>query len=464
MNVLEFMRSPDLTPGSFEGDTWQAWDAVLSGAFALPMDDDTRAIFDKLAGGRQPPERRVRECWVIAGRRSAKTESMAGVATYLATVGVEVDGLLDRLSPGERGVISILAVDRHQAKVALAYVRGLVEQSPILKPMLTRENRESLEFGRVTIEVATNSYRAVRGRTLIAAILDEVAFFRDTDSASPDTETYRALIPGLATTGGLLIGISSPYARRGLLFDKWQKHYGKDGDVLVIQGGTRDFNSTIPDHVIDEAVADDPDAAKAEWFGEFRSDVEAFLTREVIEDAVRQSPLEIPPQDGIRYFGFADPAGGGSDEYCISIGHTERDRVVVDCLRARRGVPASITEEYAALLKDYKVREITADRYAGSWPADEFGRHGIRVYPSKASKSDLYIAALAAFNSGRVEIPRDDRLINQLITLERRTSRSGRDTVDHGPGGHDDRANVVCGLAANNKSDPGAGLRRLCTW
>jgi hypothetical protein len=47
-----------------------------------------------------------------------------------------------------------------------------------------------------------------------------------------------------------------------------------------------------------------------------------------------------------------------------------------------------------------------------------------------------------------VELPPDDRLVNQLIGLERRTARSGRDSIDHSPGSHDDRANVIAGLVS----------------
>ena len=52
-------------------------------------------------------------------------------------------------------------------------------------------------------------------------------------------------------------------------------------------------------------------------------------------------------------------------------------------------------------------------------------------------------------NSGRAEIPPDDKLITQLASLERRTARGGRESIDHPPGGHDDRANAVAGLIAN---------------
>ena len=44
-------------------------------------------------------------------------------------------------------------------------------------------------------------------------------------------------------------------------------------------------------------------------------------------------------------------------------------------------------------------------------------------------------------------LPKSDRLVNQLCGLERRTARSGKDSIDHAPGGHDDLANSVAGAA-----------------
>ncbi|QJQ99797.1 hypothetical protein [Halomonas sp. PGE1] len=452
MNIVDFIESPQLTPGSFEGDSWEPWKAVLSGAFGLPMNSKRLATFDRLAGGRPAPTRRVRELWVVAGRRSAKSNTSAAVAVYLATVGAELDGLLNKLKPGERGVVNIIAVDREQAKVAFGYVAGIIEASPLLSRMVTKKGAEFIDLNnRVTIEVATNSFKAVRGRTLLASILDECAFYRDEASATPDVELYRAIVPGLATTGGLLIGISSPYARKGLLYNKHKRHFGQDSDVLVIQGGTQQFNPTIDARVIEEALEEDPAGAKSEWLGQFRDDVSDFLTRDVVDAAARPSPLELPPMQRQRYFGFVDPAGGGKDEFTVGIGHVEDGCTVVDVVRGRRGTPASIVEEYAALLKDYRISRATSDRYAGQWPVDEFKKHGITVEQSAKPKSQMYMDALSAFNSGQVQIPPCDKLLTQLAALERRTSRGGQDSIDHPPGGHDDRANVVAGLLANSR-------------
>jgi hypothetical protein len=48
-------------------------------------------------------------------------------------------------------------------------------------------------------------------------------------------------------------------------------------------------------------------------------------------------------------------------------------------------------------------------------------------------------------------------MVSQFVGLERRTSRGGRDSIDHAPGGHDDVANAVAGaawLASASKSFP----------
>jgi hypothetical protein len=94
--------------------------------------------------------------------------------------------------------------------------------------------------------VHANSFRSVRGWTLLACIFDEVSFWRDESSAQPDVETYTACLPSLLTTNGMLIGISTGYRRAGLLYAKHREHFGEDSpDVLVAQGSSRTFNATL---------------------------------------------------------------------------------------------------------------------------------------------------------------------------------------------------------------------------
>ena len=94
--------------------------------------------------------------------------------------------------------------------------------------------------------------------------------------------------------GAMLLCLSSPYARRGALYEAYRRHYGVDGDVLVIKAPTKALNPTVPQKVIDNAYAEDEASARAEYGAEFRSDVESFISREAVEAAVVPGRHELP--------------------------------------------------------------------------------------------------------------------------------------------------------------------------
>jgi hypothetical protein len=61
--------------GAALGDvtSWQTWRTVLKAAFAEALNDEERALFALVAGGRVLPLKRVRELWCgPIGRRSEK--------------------------------------------------------------------------------------------------------------------------------------------------------------------------------------------------------------------------------------------------------------------------------------------------------------------------------------------------------------------------------------------------------
>jgi hypothetical protein len=181
----------------------------------------------------------------------------------------------------------------------------------------------------------------------MGVLMDELSFSRDESSTNADVETYRAVLPSLATTGGMLIAISSPYRRRGML-QKHRVHFEKDSDnVLVLQGATELFNPTISKDV---------------------------TTR---------------PQRKTR--GCAGLSGLVS---------------------------------FAAI----SLALLRRSPCAPAW--------------TRASMSSYALLD-------------DGRLIGQLLGLERRAGRSGRDIVDHAPGGFDDLANAA--LGALDLAATGAG-------
>jgi hypothetical protein len=236
-----------------------------------------------------------------------------------------------------------------------------------------------------------------------------------------------------------------------------RKHYGKDDDpIMVWQAATRDMNASVPQSYIDAHLADDPVRAAAEYLAQFRSDLEGFVLREAVEACITVGVRERPPQPFLSYQGFADPSGGSADSFGLCIGHKDHGKqiVVIDALREIKAPfsPENAVYEFARLLKSYNISRIEGDHYAGAWPLEQFRKFGIHYEPSAKPKSQLYVDLLPLINSRRIELLDDARLINQLCALERRTARSGRDSIDHPPGAHDDLVNAVAGVAAlNNK-------------
>jgi len=276
--------------------------------------------------------------------------------------------------------------------------------------------------------------------------------------------TYRAIRPGLVTIpGSLLVGMSSPYRRSGLLYEKWRDHYGKNSDkVLVIRAPSRILNPTIDQSEIDEDMAKDPVVARAEWLSEWRDDVDAFLPRDLIEAAVDRGVKARPPVSGVRYFAFIDPSGGVADSYTLAVSHREASGVIV--LDAMREIvppfnAEGATAELAAIVKTYRCGEVTGDRFGATWVEDAWKRNGIRLNHSERDRSAVYADAIPLFTSGRARILDDVKLVTQFSQLQRRPMVGGRDQIDHpkGKNYHDDVANSVAGaltIAAANAKGP----------
>jgi hypothetical protein len=211
------------------------------------------------------------------------------------------------------------------------------------------------------------------------------------------------------------------------------------------------LNPTIDRKIIDKARADDPASASAEWDAQFRSDLSQFVSDEAIDAAVNHArPVELPPQPNVRYFAFTDASAGRHDHFTFCIGHKENDAFVCDVLRGRKPPfdPASVAKEYAELAKQYKVSAVIGDSYAGEWTSQAFKKNGIDYRGSKQPRSVLYLESMPAFMRGAVSIPDHARLLRELRLLERRTSPSGKDSIDHGKNGSDDYSNALCGCIA----------------
>lgn len=226
MNLHQFMCDPLLTAGQFDAPSWRVHREVLAHLWdgeAHRIPEDLIPVAQKLTGCEELPTAPPDELYLGFGRRSGKTRFLGAAAVF-----AWAQDYRELLAPGEWATISCHCVDKRQARTLFGYAQGLIESSSMLDAEKENVTAEAIESKhRTRIEIHSSSYRSIRGYSLALAILDEAAFLRDEQSASPDKELYRSLLPALATLHGRLIVASSLHRKTGLMWEKHRKHYGR---------------------------------------------------------------------------------------------------------------------------------------------------------------------------------------------------------------------------------------------
>jgi hypothetical protein len=445
LTMPEFLIDPNLI--GVDPIHFRPWLALHRAGDALKPGPGDQKLFTQCTGRIRWPEKPAKILILIIGRRGEKTANASMRASFVACQS-------HPLARGEWATIPIVCPTKKQARIARDYISSYFQNSEYLRSLVVNETVDTITLSnRNRITVMATDFRSVRGFGCPLVILDEACFFT-IEGVKSDEEVVRAFLPSLSTLNGTLLVLSSPRGKWGWVWDQYCRYYGTDNDdVLIWQAPSLVMNPRIDRRMIELATEQDPQGARSEWQGLFRDDISQLFSPEAIEKAILKGVTELPCLEGIQYGSFADPAGGGDDAFTLSIGHREGEKVIQDMLLSRRGDPYQITREYAGVLKKFRVREVTGDKYGAAWCSQAFEKEGIHYKPSDLTKSELYLEALPRFNGGQVSILDNKELVTQLRLLERKTASSGKDTIDHGPGGHDDLANSTAGLIAILQAD-----------
>jgi hypothetical protein len=448
---------------------------VPRGAANLPSCSTVDDIYRLCTGRLTWPEVQARLVSLIVGRRGGKSYITAIIGIYLACCRTY------RLKLGTKGMVMILARDKEQAGVIRGYILAFLSAVPELAEMLSdTPNQKLIELKNgLTIEVRAVSEGGTRGYTVVAALMDEIAFWpTDPESAKQDKKILRALRPAMfGIRNAMIVMLSSPYAQRGVLYENHRRDYAHDdAKGFVWQADTLSMRPEQDDELLDEIrdlYDEDPESANAEYGAQFRHDLESIFTMMSVEGVGQPGRIEQARSTKHTYRVFVDPSGGSSDSYVAAVAHDEVRTVDGEKMTVRvldkvkewvpKFDPEEVSKEVVQLCKDYGVRKVTGDAYGGEWPRDPLKKRGIDYELSELSRSELYLAFLPLVNSKRCELLDLDhhrKLLNQLVNLERRVGRTGKDTIDHPPGSHDDVGNAVAGVLVM----PGGPSGRRCTW
>jgi hypothetical protein len=240
----------------------------------------------------------------IVGRMAGKSEISAALAVF--------EAISAGKTPGRGEIYALLVAQDARAalRTLFKYASTPFEVAPMLQGFIINKTADTiaLENG-VTIASYPCRPASVRGLRARVVVCDELAFFKSTENIPTDVEMIRTLRPTLATTGGTLIVLSSPYFQSGALWTLHRKHYGRDDSpTLVWCASAPQMNPTLSADYLERMADEDPEAYRSEVLGEFRAGLSTLLDHELIEACVVEGRHEIPPLGGVKYAAFTDRA------------------------------------------------------------------------------------------------------------------------------------------------------------
>jgi hypothetical protein len=471
-DVVEFVTDAQLLGLTLS----EAQETLLRAIYGLPLSEAQAACFRLCTGREQPPAGGFGEVTVVAGARAGKDSRIAApIICYESVFG----GHERHLAKGERAVLPLVAQDARATRVAFGYIRDYLVRSPLLARQVAGEPLASeitLTNG-LSVACFPSTLRSLRGWTIPAGVLDELAFFRLEGSADSDAEIQASIRRGmLSFPAPRLVKISTPYMRSGVLYEDFKRAWAlPDPDLLVWRAPSLVMNPSLRPERLERERRLDPSRFAREYEAEFAEDLEAFLPGAWVDGAIVRGRHELPPRLGVPYVAAVDPSGGGADAFTLVIAHHEESaaglRVVQDVMKSwtrtrQSGVDLEgVVKEIAGCCRDYRCTTVLGDRYGSGWVRERFRAEGLRYIEPELKrpnepdatryldKSLAYAEVTPLFAQGRIDLLDHPQLIRELKCLERRARAGGKPLIDHPTGGHDDCA-VAVALAAVSAMRP----------
>jgi len=484
-------NDPRFTP---EMDTWYKWLVLGLAIFAEKMTRAERAIYFEFTGRKNAPTKKLREVWVALARRSGKNHFFAAVIVFVACL------KRHNIRRGNTAKIMLLALDREQSGESFRMIADLLLSIPQFAAMIvggsTDRAMSTIKLAnRIEIQIMVANQGSVRARAAIFILLDEVGHWQTKEGAvNIDAGIVAAIRPTRwGMTESLLVAISSPRARKGELY-RVSKQWGietvkrRDGSAMenpilywqartdaghverVLSGGL-DMRPTRDQDFLAQLEADyiaDPASFVSEGLGQFRADLETYVSLEVVEAAMKQGVTTIPYEFGYSHFVAVDAAGGtGQDSAAVCVARavpainpmSGKNYMFAQVCFVKEYKPkfrsSAVVEDIVAIADEYKAAKVYGDGFSGGMFASNMKDAAPHlVYEVvKDAKSIFYRKFLPLLTGQRVGLPDSkmtpigQRIVEQLVSLE----VTGEGKVDAAGGAPEDVANVVaigCVLAA----------------
>jgi hypothetical protein len=448
LTIIDFVNDLNLLEGS---ELSLAQQTVLKAMYGLELSPAELDIFRRATGREIYEPTEHQEATVIVGRQGGKTSRIGAlIAAYEACR----DHGLKR---GERAYVLLIAPVTKQAQIGLGFIRNLFLTSPLLKNKVVKFRMNEIELDNgVTIACYPCSQITIRGLRVVAAVLDEVGFWRDeVTAANPAEDVLNALRPAMATfTNHKLIKISTPYRKEGVLWRDYKER--AERDYLVWQLPSAEMNPTLSSSFLEKERQRDEESFRREYEAQFTDHIEGWIGFETLEQCVINSCTVRPPVTDAIYAAAVDPAFK-SDDFALAIAHRLPDgQIILDYTATWTGTREAplgyewVCGEIARILKLYELNTVAGDQHCAAIIQQEFLKLGIcykEMTFGAGTRLDLFGNLKHLLIQRKIQILDKPELLRQLRGLEEHKTNRGNIDVRSAYGVKDDLAVAVALVA-----------------
>jgi hypothetical protein len=448
LNIEDFVQRSDVLNEKTLSETQMV---VLKSIYGRPLNDREREIYYRGTGrATYKVGTEQRESTIIAGRRGGKTTLAAIIACYEASRD-------HGLPPGQDAYVMLLAPTLKQSRIAFRYIRKYFRNSPILSERVISMTKDEITLkNNVVIGCYACTNDGVRGRTVVAIICDEIAFWpTGEDAANPADEVLAALRPAMAAVcNAKLVKISTPFTKSGVLWEEFQRR--SEPEYLVWQVTTFEMNPTITPQMTKSYRRRSEEKYLREYLAEFTDSINGWVPSEILNPCIVPGRVQLPRQHGLNYVAALDPASRGHNFALVIVHQVPDGTIVVDLVRTWTGstkIPLpfeSVLNEIKTILESYGISSAVGDQFNCDAIQQYLQKIGImyeiNVFGPQ-TRAQLFTGLKHLMVEGKIELLDDKALLQQLRNLTEQRSERGQ--IDVRPStGKDDQA-VALALAAS---------------
>lgn len=419
----------------------------------MDLEGEERALALQMFGGVERVSELARKFVLLRlGRGSGKTTLCSAFSVYKA-----VTADVSKCGPGDVPYVIVVAPDKETAKLSIRMAREMIRSNPALENLLEGEEAQVITLRRpdgkqVKIEsfAASRGGSSMRGRSIMAFLMDEAEFFTSNSSESTrdysinDKDIFNALKPRLMPDGiGMLI--STPWPVETLMGTMFDENWTKCRTATAIKAPTLLVRGDDPDikALVEDELARDLENARRELFCE----LEGISGGEFFDlNALNLSLEEVGDRFPVP-FNPAWPVAIGCDlgfvrdsSSIVAVqwdGHVYRT-VFAEEMHPKPGKPlspSSVMNRFAIVAKQYGGIGVVADSYYRESLKEQLAESGLVVYEAlegTKGKAEIFQRCRAVMNEGQIRIPDNSigrRILQQARLVVSKPTPGGTTTI-----------------------------------